>query len=99
MSDLRVRDDDLPHDPTTGLPLRPALDAAIERAQETSKGMTTACFFIRIDGQEHLAQRWGADGRDEILRRTAERLRISVRSDDYQVDWFARFLRLLPDES
>ncbi|MBF9035798.1 EAL domain-containing protein [Rhodobacterales bacterium HKCCE2091] len=69
-------------DPLTGLPLRSALEAELKGIAEGGGDVTTACFFIRLDGQSELAQRWGPEGRDEILRRTAERLRVGVRAED-----------------
>ncbi|MEL6954101.1 MAG: bifunctional diguanylate cyclase/phosphodiesterase [Pseudomonadota bacterium] len=71
-----------PKDPITRLPQREALDVAVTQAADTSPQLTTACMFIRLDGQNELLERWGASGRDEILRRTAERLRTALRSDD-----------------
>ncbi|MEM9319850.1 MAG: phosphodiesterase [Pseudomonadota bacterium] len=69
-------------DAMTGLPTRPALDHALAEVAASDGRLTTACLFIRIDGHEHLAQRWGADARDEILRRTAERLQTVIRTED-----------------
>lgn len=69
-------------DARTGLPMRPALDIALENANAAGGRFTTACLFVRLDGHDHLAQRWGASERDEILRRTAERVRHAVRSED-----------------
>ncbi|MEM1274214.1 MAG: bifunctional diguanylate cyclase/phosphodiesterase [Pseudomonadota bacterium] len=69
-------------DATTGLPTRATMDAAIARIADTNSKMATACLFIRIDDHDSLARKWGADARDEILRRTAERLRSTVRSQD-----------------
>lgn len=71
-----------PTDPVTGLPQRTALDVALKHAAEAATHLTTACLYIRLDGQEALAERWGLQGRDEILRRTAERLRTALRGDD-----------------
>lgn len=71
-----------PKDPITYLPQRAALDVALAQAEDSSPQLKTACMFIRLDGQDELLERWGATGRDEILRRTAERLRTALRSDD-----------------
>lgn len=69
-------------DPRTGLPTRAAVDEALADGRLADGRMTTACLFIRIDGHDNLVQRWGAQERDEILRRTAERLKSTVRYHD-----------------
>lgn len=69
-------------DSRTGLPMRPALDAALADAAAMSPRYSTACLFLRLDGHDQLAQRWGAADRDEILRRTAERVQCSLRPGD-----------------
>ncbi|MBF9028838.1 EAL domain-containing protein [Rhodobacterales bacterium HKCCE3408] len=73
--------DGFSRDPTTGLPLRGAAEAALAAVAARDR-MTTACLFVRLDGQENLARKWGPDGRDDILRRTAERVRVTLRGDD-----------------
>jgi len=72
----------LPRDPRTGLLLREAIDADLARIAARHDTVTTACLFIRIDDHDKLAQRWGAPARDEILRRTAERLQSVLRRED-----------------
>lgn len=69
-------------DPVSGMLTRDALNTALADPAIRAKQLSTACLFIRIDGHDDLAQRWGAAERDEILRRTAERLQSAVRFDD-----------------
>jgi len=73
-----------PIDGRTDLPMREsflsALDAALELTE--SRGRTTACFVIEIDGFPDLASRWGGAASDQILRRTADRLLTTVRRGD-----------------
>ena len=73
---------EIARDPRTGLATRAALEAMLQEAGRADGQVTTACLFIRIDGHDILARRWGSRERDEILRRTGERLKNTVRRDD-----------------
>jgi diguanylate cyclase (GGDEF)-like protein len=71
-------------DPTTGLVARDGVVTAAEVALSTSeqKGFQTACFIVRLDDAELLAERHGRQAEAQILRRTGERLCGVMRQDD-----------------
>ncbi len=71
-------------DAVSGLPLRPAVIAALDRAlaaQETS-GRTTACLVLCLDDPQSLVERYGQAAHDKVLRRMAERLAVTLREHD-----------------
>ncbi|OWU83997.1 diguanylate cyclase [Oceanicola sp. 22II-s10i] len=82
---LAVQPPDLhPRDSTTGLPLRKALEEVMDDRLTTAftRGRTTACFTLCIDDFGELAERYGRSAAEEVLARTADRIRAAVRGDD-----------------
>ncbi|MGR3320866.1 MAG: putative bifunctional diguanylate cyclase/phosphodiesterase [Pseudooceanicola sp.] len=73
-----------PRDSVTGLSLRPTLEDALDDRLDSAlaRGRATACFLMEIDDFDELANRYGQGAADEILARTAERLRAAMRSGD-----------------
>lgn len=67
----------------TGQTARSALEATLHHI---GPAKSRACIFVRIDDHLHLSQRWGRSERDEILRRTDERLRATLRASDMVSD-------------
>jgi EAL domain-containing protein (putative c-di-GMP-specific phosphodiesterase class I)/GGDEF domain-containing protein len=68
-------------DPVTGLPGRPALLAAIDRAAQGG----LVCLVFEIDDLASLRARYGQDSVERILRQSADRLRAMLRVDDLVV--------------
>ncbi len=73
-----------PRDGTTGLPLREAAVAALDRvlAEGAVSGRGTACLVLRLDEAEEVAARQGHAAFAHILRRTGERLEAAMRRGD-----------------
>ena len=73
-----------PRDGTTGLPLRKALEEAMDDRMDMSvtRGRATGCFLLTIDDFDELADRYGRAAADRVLTRTADRLRSAVRAGD-----------------
>lgn len=71
-------------DAVTGLPLRGGALAALEDALARSgtRGRTTACLVLCLEGGEDLAARFGPGAAEQILRRTAERMAGALREED-----------------
>ena len=71
-------------DGATGLPPREALEDALDDRLDMAltRGKHSACFMLAIDDFEALTDRVGRAATDEILMRTAERLRGAVRGGD-----------------
>ncbi|MEM9754917.1 MAG: phosphodiesterase [Pseudomonadota bacterium] len=69
-------------DRPAGMPPRAALDEALARIALTPDRRNTACLAVRLDRLDHVARCWGGEGRDEVVRRTAERLRTALRPGD-----------------
>ena len=71
-------------DGVTALPLRDSLEAALDAAMNGSSSMrrATACFMVAIDDFDVMVERYGQSAGDHILHRTADRLRIVLRTDD-----------------
>ena len=72
----------LPNDDRSGMVAPAALEHILTAAANSNGQKTTSCLFVRIDGHDNLARRWGASERDEIVRRTGERLRNVLRQND-----------------
>jgi len=72
------------HDPLTGLPNRPHLHHALERAIEHAERThgTLALLYLDLDGFKVANDRCGHDAGDQILREVAQRLRQGLRRDD-----------------
>ena len=91
-----------PADTPSGTVTPTMLDHVLAQAANSNGRMTTSCLFVRIDGHDNLAQRWGASERDEIVRRTGERLRNALRQNDVlaAIDsgTFGLVLQLVPVE-
>lgn len=77
-----LRDRVGPLDGLTGLPGRKGLLAMLDRAAEAAPQRTSACILLQIDDMDGVSERWGTEGTEEILRRSAERLRSSMRDAD-----------------
>lgn len=73
-----------PVDSVTGLPLRKGLEFAMNDRLDLSvtRGRATACFMIAIDDFDVVEDRYGRNAADEILARTADRLRSAMRDGD-----------------
>jgi diguanylate cyclase (GGDEF)-like protein len=75
---------DARHDSLTGLPNRAAifekLDAVIERVRPE---MPLAVYFVDLDGLKALNDTLGHDVADEMIREVAQRLLVSVRTEDF----------------
>ncbi len=71
-------------DGTTGLPLRRALEQAMDDHLDmaAARGRETACFLLEIDSLEEIADRYGRPAAEEVLARSADRLRDVLRSAD-----------------
>ncbi len=71
-------------DGKTGLPMREDFLTALEAMMQsaTVKGRFSACLVIEIDYFSDVSARWGARATDELLKRTAERLSVSLRHRD-----------------
>ncbi len=74
-------------DHITGLPLR---DAAVDALEDTlthhnSRGMTTACVAISLEGLSELSDRFGTPAGELALRRVGERLAGALRGADVLV--------------
>jgi diguanylate cyclase (GGDEF)-like protein len=75
---------DARHDSLTGLPNRAAifekLDAVIEQVRPE---MPLAVYFVDLDGLKALNDTLGHDVADEMIREVAQRLLLSVRTEDF----------------
>ncbi|MGR3455866.1 putative bifunctional diguanylate cyclase/phosphodiesterase [Pseudooceanicola sp.] len=73
-----------PRDSTTGLPLREALEAALDDRMEMARarGRGTGCFLIALDDFDDIADRYGSAAAEEVLARTADRLCAAMRAGD-----------------
>jgi diguanylate cyclase (GGDEF)-like protein len=71
-------------DGVTGLPLRDSLEATLQTAMvgTSSTRRATACLMVAIDDLDILAERHGQSAVDQILTRTAARLRAVLRDED-----------------
>lgn len=71
-------------DSMTGLPLRRTAVAELDHflVQAPLQGRSTACFVVELDGYASLRRIHGTAATDEILVRTAERLRATMRDCD-----------------
>lgn len=73
-----------PRDGLSGLCLRPAVERALEvtlrRAAETGK--TTACLVLCVDDMPSLTERHGMAAHDQIIRRIADRIVVTMRQQD-----------------
>lgn len=68
-------------DAVSGLPLRDAALASLDRAL-AAPGRTTACLAVGIDDAQDILDRHGQAAHDRILRRLAERLQVALRERD-----------------
>ena len=68
-------------DAVSGLPLRDAALASLDRALEVP-GRATACLAVGIDDAQDILDRHGQAAHDRILRRLAERLQVALRERD-----------------
>jgi len=73
-----------PRDSTTGLPLREALEAALDDRMEMARvrGRGTGCFLIVLDDFDDIVDRYGSAAAEEVLARTADRLCAAMRAGD-----------------
>ncbi|MFA9460275.1 EAL and GGDEF domain-containing protein [Thiohalorhabdus sp. Cl-TMA] len=69
------------HDPLTGLPNRALFRERLEHALESGQ-RRMALVLIDLQGFRALNDSFGAEGGDEVLRRTAERLQAVLRHQD-----------------
>jgi diguanylate cyclase (GGDEF)-like protein len=91
------------HDALTHLPNRRAFEARLKHAARIAQesGAEAALLVIDIDYFKHVNDTLGHGAGDELLRKLAERLRGSVRREDFVAriggDEFAVILQNLPD--
>ncbi|WP_233544895.1 putative bifunctional diguanylate cyclase/phosphodiesterase [Pseudooceanicola sediminis] len=75
-----------PHsrDLVTGLGMRDNLDIAMDAAlsQQGTSGRKTACLMVQIDDFDVFSDRYGPAATEDVLNRTAQRLRRALRDDD-----------------
>ncbi|MDF1856947.1 bifunctional diguanylate cyclase/phosphodiesterase [Pseudooceanicola sp.] len=79
-----ARDGRHPQTHAIDLPPRKALESALDQQLDNarSRGRFTACFLLSIDDFDQVTDRYGLTAGEDILTRSAERLRAAIRGDD-----------------
>lgn len=71
-------------DPVSGLHLRAHAERTLEAilAQSQTTGKTTACIVVGLDDPQTISERHGQAALDQVIRRTADRIVVTMRQPD-----------------